>query len=114
MTYLGHSPKSIAVSTMCVWYVIVSQDGQKPSQLPIKRRKLLQKLLLIRFGVPLQVHSDLGTNFTSKLFSDMFELLQIHHTQSISQHPQSNGNVERYNRTLAVMLTMYCDKNQRN
>ncbi|WAR31612.1 POL4-like protein [Mya arenaria] len=64
-----------------------------------------------RFGVPLQVHSDLGTNFTSK---DMFELLQIHHTKSTSQHPQSNGNVERFNRTLAVMLTMYCDKNQRN
>ena len=26
--------------------------------------------------------------------------------------PQSNGNVERFNRTLAAMLTVYCEKGQ--
>lgn len=26
--------------------------------------------------------------------------------------PQSNGNVERFNRTLAAMLTVYCEKEQ--
>ena len=26
--------------------------------------------------------------------------------------PQSNGNIERFNRTLAAMLTMYCEKEQ--
>ena len=67
-----------------------------------------------RFGVPLQLHSDRGSNFTSKLFSDMCDLLQIDHTMSTPQHPQSNGSVERFNRTLASILTMYCDKNQRN
>eukprot|EP00105_Crassostrea_gigas_P027986 XP_011449494.1 PREDICTED: uncharacterized protein LOC105343721 [Crassostrea gigas] len=27
--------------------------------------------------------------------------------------PQANGSVERFNRTLATMLTMYCEQNQR-
>jgi len=66
------------------------------------------------FGVPLQIHSDRGTNLTSKLFADMCDLLQLQHTKSTPQHPQSNGNVERFNRTLATMLTLYCDENQRN
>ena len=65
-----------------------------------------------RFGVPMQIHSDRGTNFTSKLFEDMCALLQIHHTKSTAFHPQSNGLVERFNRTLAAMLTMYCSSKQ--
>ena len=28
--------------------------------------------------------------------------------------PQSNGNIERYHRTLASMLTMYCESDQKN
>ena len=31
-----------------------------------------------------------------------------------SFHPQSNGCVERFNRTLTNMLTMYCAKDQHN
>lgn len=65
-----------------------------------------------RFGVPLQIHSDRGSNFTSKLFEDMCNLLEVHHTKSTPLHPQSNGLVERFNRTLATMLTMYCSSNQ--
>ena len=65
-----------------------------------------------RFGVPLQIHSDRGTNFTSKLFEDMCQFLQIHHTMSSAHRPQSNGIVERFNRTLATMLTMYCSTKQ--
>ena len=68
---------------------------------------------LSRFGVPLIVHSDQGSNFTSKLCSDMCNLLRIHHTKSTPLHPQSNGSVERFNRTLAAMLTMFCAENQR-
>ena len=34
-------------------------------------------------------------------------------TTSTSYRPQSNGNVERFHRTLATMLTMFCSKEQR-
>lgn len=40
-----------------------------------------------RFGVPLQIHSDQGSNFVSKLFTDMCDLLQIYHTRSTALHP---------------------------
>ncbi|CAC5415372.1 unnamed protein product [Mytilus coruscus] len=42
----------------------------------------------------------------------MCKLLGIHKTRTTSFRPQSNGGVERFNRTLASMLSMYCKQNQ--
>lgn len=67
-----------------------------------------------RFGVPLQLHSDQGKCFESKLFQEMCILLNIDKTRTTSMRPQANGTVERFNRTLAAMLTMYCNNNQDN
>ena len=61
-----------------------------------------------RFGTPLQILSDQGLNFTSAFFKDVFDLLKIDKIQTNSMRPQANGNVERFNRTLQNMLTMYC------
>ncbi|CAG2236996.1 unnamed protein product [Mytilus edulis] len=66
------------------------------------------------FGSPLQLHSDQGRSFGAKLFQDLCDLLKIDKTRSTSQHPQSNGSVERFNRTLLSMLTFYCQNDQRN
>ncbi|CAG2237012.1 unnamed protein product [Mytilus edulis] len=66
------------------------------------------------FGSPLQLHSDQGRSFEAKLFQDLCDLLKIDKTRSTSQHPQSNGSVERFNRTLLSMLTFYCQNDQRN
>ena len=67
---------------------------------------------ICRFGTPLQLHTDKGTNFESELFRKVCDLLGIDKTRTTSYRPQSNGAVERYNRTLAAMLTMYCEKQQ--
>ncbi|MCG7877680.1 MAG: RNase H-like domain-containing protein, partial [Candidatus Thiodiazotropha endolucinida] len=67
-----------------------------------------------RFGVPLQLHSDQGKCFESKLFHEMCSILDIDKTRTTSMRPQSNGTVERFNRTLISMLTMYCNENQDN
>ncbi|XP_061189572.1 uncharacterized protein K02A2.6-like [Saccostrea echinata] len=69
--------------------------------------------IVCRFGTPLQVHSDQGRNFESKAFKEMCELLHIDKTRTSSMRPQANGSVERFNRTLATMLTMYCEHNQK-
>ena len=67
---------------------------------------------ICRYGTPLQLHSDRGTNFESNVFRNMCNFFQIDKTRTTSMRPQSNGNVERFHRTLAAMLTMYCEKNQ--
>jgi hypothetical protein len=40
--------------------------------------------------------------------------LHIDKVRTSTNHPQANGGVERFNRTLAQMLTMYCQNKQRS
>ncbi|GFT84904.1 retrovirus-related Pol polyprotein from transposon 412 [Trichonephila clavipes] len=48
-----------------------------------------------RFGVPLQLHSDQGTNFDSAVCKRLCEILAIDKTRTTALHPQSDGMVER-------------------
>ena len=56
------------------------------------------------FGVPRELHSDQGRNFESKVFAEICKLLDIEKTRTTPLHPQSDGQVERFNRTLVEML----------
>ena len=57
-----------------------------------------------RFGVPLQMTSDRGAQFTSQLWSQMSAVLGIRLSSTTSYHPQSNGMVERFHRRLKDAL----------
>lgn len=48
--------------------------------------------------------SDRGTNFTSKLFHHFCKKFNIDHRLTTAYNPASNGETERYNRTLGSML----------
>ncbi|GFU52859.1 retrovirus-related Pol polyprotein from transposon 412 [Trichonephila clavipes] len=58
-----------------------------------------------RYGVPLQLHSDQGRNFVSAVLKGVCELLGIDKTKTTPLHPQSDGMVERFNRTILNNLT---------
>jgi len=65
-----------------------------------------------RFGLPVTIHSDQGRDFESKLFQQMCELLGIEKTRTTPWNPQSDGTVERMNRTLETMLREKVSENQ--
>ena len=44
--------------------------------------------------------SDNGSQFISKDFEELLVLLEIGHTLTSANHPQSNGKLERFNRTI--------------
>ena len=61
--------------------------------------KIVQDFIC-RFGVPLAIHMDQGHQFKSALFQEMSHLLDIDKTRTTPFHLQSDGLVERMNRTL--------------
>ena len=66
---------------------------------------------MCRFGVPKIIHSDQGTEFQSALFQQLCELLGCKKTRTTPYHPQSDGLVERQNRTILAMLSAVVNEN---
>ena len=56
-------------------------------------KKLLE--LLLRFGIPLSLRSDLGTEFTAKLVQHLCKWLNVTIDYAPSDHPRAQGAVER-------------------
>lgn len=57
-----------------------------------------------RFGVPQRITTDQGRQFESQLFKQLNETLGTKHLRTTSYHPQANGMVERWHRTLKAAL----------
>ena len=57
--------------------------------------EIFMNQVVSRFGVPLEIHTDQGRNFESRLFQELSRLLGIKKTRTTPLHPQSNGQVER-------------------
>lgn len=58
--------------------------------------------------------TDRGTQFTSDIFTNWCKTVGIKHLKTTAYHPQTNGKTERFNRFLAIALSLAIDKSQRN
>ncbi|XP_062502507.1 uncharacterized protein K02A2.6-like [Corticium candelabrum] len=58
-------------------------------------------------GVPVELLSDRGPDFLSQLIREVCQLAGIKKINTASYHPQPDGVVERFNRTLTNMVAKY-------
>ena len=66
--------------------------------------KFLYEEIICRHGPPVHLHSDRGTHFVNALVEGLSEKFRMRHHRSTPYHPQANGQVERFNRTLCEAL----------
>lgn len=95
---------------------ILCPTSRYPEAYPLKNitaKSVASKLIhmFTTFGIPQEVQSDRGTNFTSNLFQQVLHELGIQQTLSTAYHPQSQGALERHHQTLKAMLRKYCHEN---
>ena len=65
---------------------------------------------IARHGFPMTFQSDNGTAFVGDFTKELMRRSQVAQAHSTTYHPQTNGLVERQNRTLVSMLRVYCQK----
>ena len=75
-----------------------------PNQEATTVARTLVDEVFMRFSTPEQLHSDQGRQFEGQLITEVCKLLNINKTRTTPYHPQCDGLVERFNRTLLNML----------
>jgi len=80
---------------------------------PVVARALVTHVFS-RFGVPLQLLTDRGSEFESVLFAELMKWLEIDKIRTTAFHPSCNGVVERFHRTLNSMLAKIVSESQRD
>lgn len=64
------------------------------------------KSIFSREGLPLEITTDNGPQFTSHEFNQFLQTNGIKHVKSSLYHPQGNGQVERFNRVLKSVIQL--------
>ena len=72
--------------------------------------RLLIDNIICRHGVPGSLLSDRGQNLLSNLILDICDLLGMKKVNTTSYHPQTDGLVERMNKTLRSMIAKHAIK----
>lgn len=67
-----------------------------------------------RIGIPKEILSDRGAQFTSDMLKEVYRLLSIRMITTTPYHAMCNGLVERFNGTLKKMLRRMCSEQPRN
>ena len=87
------------------WVEAIPLPDQKAARITRELIKIFSVL-----GIPNIVHSDQGTNFESTILRQTLNAFGIAKSHTTSYHPQGDGMVERFNRSLLQLLRTYVER----
>ena len=70
--------------------------------------KFIYENIITRFGCPLTLISDQGTHFINQTIETLLKEFLIYHHKTSTYHPEDNGAIESFNKTLTKGLTKIC------
>ena len=100
MTERGNKHVVVIQDLFTKWPFVFAVPDQKTTRIA----RLLAEEVIPWFGVPESLLSDRGTNLLSNLMVDLCKMLGVTKLNTTAYHPQCDGAVERFNRTLKTAL----------
>ncbi len=98
-------------------YILVLMDyaTRYPEAVPLKSieaERIAEELVVMfsRLGIPREILTDLGSQFTSGIMKEVSRLLSIKQLVTTPYHPACNGLVERFNASLKSILKKICEE----
>ena len=76
-----------------------------PDQQALTVARALMNQVVCRHGVPTVIHSDQGRSFDNEVMKSLCRMLGIKKVRTSPYHPESDGLIERLNRTLLQLLS---------
>ena len=110
LTYEGNQYAIVFMDYLTKWPEVFPSPDQKAETIA----RLLVEHVVARHGVPEQLLSDRGTNFLSEVIQEVCTLLGVEKVNTSGYHPQTDGLVERFNRTIIAMLSKCVKKHGRD
>jgi hypothetical protein len=70
--------------------------------------------VILKYGTPTCILTDNGTHFTAQVMNNLFQKLGVTHLYSTVYHPQTNGQIERFNATMDGKIAALCNERHTN
>jgi hypothetical protein len=104
--------RPLPVSSKGNKYIIVAIDylTKWPEAKPVRHNdakttvQFVYEDIICRHGCPGEILTDRDTHFNNHLLHELLQKFEVPHRMSTPYHPQTNGLVERFNRTLIEAL----------
>ncbi|KAJ1518953.1 hypothetical protein ONE63_011441 [Megalurothrips usitatus] len=103
----GYTYILVAVEAFSGWPVVVPLRGERSTEVA----KALVTHVFSVFGSPISMMTDQGKNMLSETMREVANLYQIKKYKISVKHPQANGKVERWIKTLKLQLALLIGNN---
>jgi hypothetical protein len=98
-------------------YVLTCQDNLSKYLLAIpmmtqtaeKVALNFMRFIVLQYGIPCSIVTDQGTQFMGNVFKRLCKLLRVHKLNTSPYRPESNGSLEKTNKTMVEYLRCFCD-----
>jgi len=120
MDFVTHLPESTASGYTGI-VVIMDRLTEMAIYLPCRKdidspelARLSFEHVICKRGIPDNIVTDYGTQFTSQFWTRVCSHLSTDHQHSTAIHPQTDGQTDRHNQTMVQYLRAFCNYEQDN
>lgn len=111
----GPYPRSLSGNRYIVGFIDLFSGWPEAFAVPDKKAENIAHLVIEeifpRYGAPLQIITDNGTENENRIVRETLMTLNISHVTTSYYHPQSNAKVERFHRTLHNVMAKKLEDN---